>query len=75
MFQGNEERADRKQLLAIIHELREELQAERAYSLQLREKSIRDVRELRAMREAMHELRRRLHALGAPEQSAAPRAD
>ena len=62
MFESNEERADRKQLLAIIRELRDELQTERAYSQQLREKSIRDIRDLRAMREVMHELRQRLHA-------------
>lgn len=60
MFEQNEERADRKQLLSIIKELRDELQAERAYSQQLREKSVRDLRELRAMREVMHELRSRL---------------
>jgi len=60
MFESNEERADRKQLLAIIRELRDELNTERAYSQQLREKSVRDIRELRAMREMMHELRRRL---------------
>jgi len=44
MIENNEERADRKQLLAIIRELRDELQTERAFSQQLREKSIRDIR-------------------------------
>lgn len=60
MIERDEEQADRRQLLAIIRELREELRTERAYSQQLREKSVRDLRELRAMREVMHDLQRKL---------------
>src|SRR2546425_8016268 len=69
MIDRDEEKADRQQLLALIRELRDELKTERAYSQQLREKSVRDLRELRAVRQVIHELELKL----APPSSRRPK--
>ncbi|HEY2513693.1 MAG TPA: ATP-binding protein [Polyangiaceae bacterium] len=53
-------RADREELLTLVSTLRDELRTERAYGRHLRQKAVHDLRELRAMRRALHDVKEQL---------------
>lgn len=60
---ANDQLTDReREMLSIIAELRSDLRDERAYSQQLREKSVHDLRELREVRQALRDVLQQVDA-------------
>ena len=64
MDERDANRADREELLTLVSELRDELKTERAYGRQLRQKAVHDLRELRAVRRALHEVKEQIAVAG-----------